>query len=391
MSQSDHLSFLSTSKVAKSPAGERVHAIFARVEAFQKQAGEKPILPRPFRFAKCRAAGSDHLCRSLASSPQSVNGAITTANRSHAVLLRIRCRPSLNSNRKMHVLDSAWETVTKEFDAARQQSALAARSDAAHDVNQLLRRLRAYRSEAEWSASVLDGAAKFASHIALFSFRDGLLRLLGERNLNLPAGAEIAPAATPAFASVIGTKDTVVTLRTASEVGEVLASAERGKRAYLLPILNGPRVVAVLFSASEQEPDANALELIAGLASIVLERRSNTSLHMQIEVAPSPTPALPAWAALEEKQRNLHLHAQRFARVKVAEMQLFKPDASRSGLEQANLYLFLRPEIDLAREAFRKQFMTVPSMVDYLHLELVRTAAQGNELKLGVDYPGPLL
>jgi hypothetical protein len=30
-------------------------------------------------------------------------------------------------------------------------------------------------------------------------------------------------------------------------------------------------------------------------------------------------------------------------------------------------------------------------MGDYLHLELVRTAAEGDELKLGADYPGQLV
>ena len=34
--------------------------------------------------------------------------------------------------------------------------------------------------------------------------------------------------------------------------------------------------------------------------------------------------------------------------------------------------------------------MTNPSMVDYLHLELIRTAAGGIEQKLGADYPGQL-
>jgi hypothetical protein len=35
--------------------------------------------------------------------------------------------------------------------------------------------------------------------------------------------------------------------------------------------------------------------------------------------------------------------------------------------------------------------MTTPSMVDYLHLELVATLAHGDELLLGADYPGQML
>jgi hypothetical protein len=72
-------------------------------------------------------------------------------------------------------------------------------------------------------------------------------------------------------------------------------------------------------------------------------------------------------------------------------MQLAKPQGCRAGREQSNLYLFLKPEIDKARETYRKQFMTIPSMVDYLHLELVNTAAEGDEMKLGAEYPGQLV
>ena len=96
---------------------------------------------------------------------------------------------------------------------------------------------------------------------------------------------------------------------------------------------------------------------------------------------------LPLWADLDESQRQLHIRARRFARVTVAEMQLSKPEACRAGREQGDLYLFLESEIDKAREIYSKQFRTISSMADYLHLELVRTAAGGDELKLGADYP----
>ena len=100
---------------------------------------------------------------------------------------------------------------------------------------------------------------------------------------------------------------------------------------------------------------------------------------------------LPAWADLDEHQRQLHMRAQRFARVTVAEMQLAKPGECRAGRAKADFYLFLNKEIDKAREIYRKQFMTISSMVDYLHLELVQTAVEGDERKLGADYPGQLV
>jgi hypothetical protein len=115
-----------------------------------------------------------------------------------------------------------------------------------------------------------------------------------------------------------------------------------------------------------------------------------TNLNPSV-AAPLAESKLPAWSDLPMEQRQLHVRAQRFARVAVAEMQLARPEACRAGREQGDFYLFLKREIDKVRENYRKQFMTVPSMVDYLHLELIQTAAQGNEQKLGADYPGRLL
>jgi hypothetical protein len=51
----------------------------------------------------------------------------------------------------------------------------------------------------------------------------------------------------------------------------------------------------------------------------------------------------------------------------------------------------VRARIDTARESFRKKFFSAtPTMVDYLHLELVRTLANDDPELLGNDYPGPL-
>jgi hypothetical protein len=153
-------------------------------------------------------------------------------------------------------------------------------------------------------------------------------------------------------------------------------------------------VAAILFAVVGPETNAQALELIAGLASCALERHTNAWQHSQIGAAPVPTTKgvrLPVWADFDESQRQLHIRARRFARVAVAEMQLSKPEACRAGREQSDLYLFLKNEIDKAREIYSRQFRTISSMADYLHLELVHTAADGDDLKLGADYPGQLV
>jgi hypothetical protein len=300
----------------------------------------------------------------------------------------------------MHALDPVWETIKDQFTAARYESAQAARCQVTNELNELFRRLRQYQTEGEWRSAILDGATRFVRQVALFTCQDGVLNLRGQRNLNLAENLSFSAGAAAAFENVISSKDTLVALRTASEVGEALSSPDLEERAHIVPILNGPRVVALLFAVGESDLDLNAIELVAGLASTVLERQSNALLHTQIgtqsvaataEQVPHTSATLPDWARLSDDQRVVHVRAQRFARVKVAEMQLSRPDACHAGRQQGNLYVFLRQEIDKARETYRRQFMTIPSIADYLHIELVRTAAGGDEQKLGADYPGQLV
>ncbi|MBV8552715.1 MAG: hypothetical protein JOY54_15565 [Acidobacteriaceae bacterium] len=306
----------------------------------------------------------------------------------------------------MHPLEPAWEALTRAFNEKTSESARAARHQITYQMNQTARRLRNYRTETEWVSAVLDGVSHFAAQSAIFTFKDGRVSLCGQKGLDVAEDLSLELSSAGAFASAVESKDPVVALRTASEVGPALADAGSSERAYLFPITNGSRVVALIFAADPDHLDGNALELIGGMASAVLERQSNIALHAQIAPAATPRetnggPAqavsrptitdLPAWASLSDEQRSSHIRAQRFSRVAVAEMQLVRPEACRAGREQDNLYVFLKNEIDKARETYRKQFMTIPSMVDYLHLELVRTAAEGDEHKLGADYPGQLV
>ena len=88
----------------------------------------------------------------------------------------------------------------------------------------------------------------------------------------------------------------------------------------------------------------------------------------------------------------MHLAGQRFARVKVAEMRLYRADAVSSGRVTRDLYGALREPIDIARDEFRNRFMAAcPSMVDYLHLELIRSLAHEDVELLGPEYPGPII
>jgi hypothetical protein len=86
-----------------------------------------------------------------------------------------------------------------------------------------------------------------------------------------------------------------------------------------------------------------------------------------------------------------HLKAQRFARVKIAEIRLYQASQVRSGRVAEDLYGALKPQIDAAREAYRGQFLTpVHGIPDYVHLELIKTLANDDAALLGPTYPGPM-
>lgn len=87
--------------------------------------------------------------------------------------------------------------------------------------------------------------------------------------------------------------------------------------------------------------------------------------------------------------QDLPLRAQRFARVKVAEIQLYDATAVKRGRAARDLYGTLKPQIDAAREAFRERFLMAGQQVaDYLHTELLRTLANDDAELLGPSYPG---
>ncbi|HSU32876.1 MAG TPA: hypothetical protein VLJ11_16740 [Bryobacteraceae bacterium] len=309
----------------------------------------------------------------------------------------------------MQDFEAVVRSAEREVESPERQ---AARLQLTNELNQLLRRLRSYSNEAEWTMALNEGASRFAGESAIFAVESGALRLRAQRGLDLPHDLSVPLSSAAAFSAAMQSKDPVVALRTPAEVGEALSNGDRRDRAHIFPIQNGSRLAAVMFAAGRERIDINGLELLAGVASLALQRPENMGLHTQIApvsvltaVPPEPEAgqrekgnresptrerSLPAWTNLPLEERDRHIRAQRFARVKVAQMEISKPEACRAGRKDSNFYLFLKREIDSARDSYRKQFMTTPHMSDYLHLELVRTAVEGQEQKLGADYPGQL-
>ena len=90
-----------------------------------------------------------------------------------------------------------------------------------------------------------------------------------------------------------------------------------------------------------------------------------------------------------EEERRLHNDARRFARLLVSEIKLYNEQKVKEGRESADLYERLREAIDRSREMYDKRVQPpVAAKFDYFHYELVSTLAEGEETKLGDDYPG---
>jgi hypothetical protein len=304
--------------------------------------------------------------------------------------------------------DSFESAVSARALAVAEENAVymksAARRDLTDWLNQTARRLKQAESREVWIHSMLDAAAAFCGKAAFFLVTHKGLKLAGVRGAEAldSVGAEIPISSAPAFAGALDSKDTVVAIGTARELSHTVASLlgdASDRRVYLFPIVLRQNVAAVLYAEPDGEyVDVSALELLVSLASSSIDTTETVTVKhpsgdlVHIGSIESPKPAAQAWADLPKSDQEIHLRAQRFARTRVAQMLLHKVNQVRTGRASNNLYGELKGDIDAGREAFRQQYIeTCPSMVDYFHLELVRTLAKDTRDALGPQYPGPMV
>jgi hypothetical protein len=281
--------------------------------------------------------------------------------------------------------------VERLFDEARAR----ARRELADQLNQAVRRIRHAGSLDELSATLLDAAAPFASGAAIFRIAGALAKGDKIRGAAAQAGTpfdslEIPLSAAPALAGAIETRDPVIAVTTAAEVSAelvALAAHPADGRASIFPLVTKERVPALLYCWGAVQ--GAALEMLAQVAAAVWDSLVVPETPQLVTIAPAPQSA---WDALSAEDQAIHLRAQRFARVQVSEMRLHDGAAVEYGRTQRDLYGALRARIDRARATFRQSyFAACSSMVDYLHVELVRTLAHDDADLLGKDYPGPLV
>jgi hypothetical protein len=288
------------------------------------------------------------------------------------------------------LLQDRFTALSTDLENLFAQSREQTRRDFAEQINQAVRRLRIAPDEDELCATLADSAVRFSSGALLFRINDEVAR---NPRIDVPLSSA------PALASAVGGQDPVVTLAIAAEVSAPLVELlghESDTRAHIFPIVQRDAVPAVLYAWGEvQGPALELLTQVAGAVWAAMPEPEPEPVFISelVTISPPPAPARRAstWDELPAAEQEIHLRAQRFARVQVAEMRLLHGETIQSGRVRHNLYDALREPIDTAREAFRKRFFSCPSMVDYLDLELTRTLANEDPALLGHSYPGPLI
>lgn len=309
--------------------------------------------------------------------------------------------PSLRS-----LFSELEQLFQSETEARVSTSVQAAERALAEHLNQAVRRLRQAAGFSELAAILSDASAPFAGVCAIFQVTENAVSAERVRGAANDAAGEFrklkfSALQAAAFAGAIESREPVVALPSPSEVYPAVVEAlgpATGDKAHLFPLCVDQTCVGILYASGTVE--SAALELLTQSAGAILEgrqrlvpQRAAVPAPDLVNIQPANTAAQPRdWDELTPAERHLHLRAQRFARVKVAEIRLHRHDAVKAGRARSDIYSALQEAIDAGREEFRQNFMTATStMPDYFHLELVRTLANDNPAWLGEKYPGPLV
>jgi hypothetical protein len=307
------------------------------------------------------------------------------------------------------------DRAARELNAARAElaetaprSKAAGRQSMAEALNQSLRRIRQATSSDAVLQLIAELSSAYAHKVVVLVFENNQARVTASRGLaasngSAPEAFDLTLENAPALASAIDTRDPVTVLARETEVSTALVrllAAGQTDKVYLFPLITRHQVVAMLVASGEVFPAAP--ELLAEAAGMQLESVTSVAKELQpvedlvtIQHAAAPGPPSSdrrSWDDLSADDQKLHLQAQRVARVRVARMRLDREDAWRRGLVESDVYGSLRREIESARTEFLQTFLSKSStMVDYLHLEILRTLAHEDNRLLGREYPGPMV
>jgi hypothetical protein len=302
------------------------------------------------------------------------------------------------------LLEDRLTQLSDEVDALFDEGRERARREVAEQLNQAARRLRQAGDTDELAATLADAAGCFADGCAVFRLEGEQAQGIRIRGVDAGAGdrfqsLRIPLATAAALAGAVETSDPVVAAASASQLSPEmmeLAGHAADSRVSIFPVVARGRAAALLYLwGTVQTAGAELLSQVAAAAWTALEPPPMQKATL-VQIAEIPAsveePRGKSWHELPPEEQQAHLRAQRFARVRAAEIRLRQGQAVQAGRSRRDLYSALQPTIDAARQEFQTQFFAgCPSMVDYLHLELLRVLANDNAELLGKDYPGPMV
>jgi len=293
-------------------------------------------------------------------------------------------------------LDSEVRTAVVLERSQQNQHLARARDDArrsqAEQLNLALRRLRDAGTEEQVLQHLAESCSQHASRVVVLVFENNKGRAVATKGVPETHTSLAFPLTdAPALVSAVETRDPVVAMASPAEISTALAAAfhtdsadSEPDKAYLFPIVARQSVVGILAVSGAAYPAP--LELLCGTAAMRIE-----ALSPQTAGNP-PVSEKASWEDLSQDEQRIHLQAQRMARVRVAEMRLYHEEALRQGTGARNIYSALKAPVDTARQAFLQTYLSAsPTMVDYLHLEILKTLAHDDDRLLGRDYPGPMV
>lgn len=288
------------------------------------------------------------------------------------------------------LLEDRLSRLSDDLDALFADSRDHARREHAEQLNQAVRRLRIAGDSEELFGTLEHATAQFAQGAMLFRIEDSAA--LYDR-------IQIPLSSAAAFAAAVESREPQTAATTPAEVSAELSSLlghTASGRASLFPVESGDGVVALVYTwGPVQSAAVELLSQVAGALYVAPAVPPPISLPAPgdlIHIAPAPAKPKADWESLPPEVQQIHLRAQRFARVQVSELRLYEADAVQAGRVRRDVYGALCDPIDTARQSFREKFFSsCPSMVDYFHLELLRTLANDDQDLLGPDYPGPLV
>jgi DNA gyrase/topoisomerase IV subunit B len=292
--------------------------------------------------------------------------------------------------------------LSDEADAVYHEGRERARRETAEQLNQAARRMRQAADPEELAVTLADAAARFAEGAAVFRIEGDAAQGLRIRGVAEDAAERfqalrIPLAGAAALRGAVETRDPVTAAASAAELSPEmmeLAGHAADARVAIFPLPGREKAPALLYCWGTVQTAATELlaELAAAPWAAMEPRAGQAAPLVQILAVPEAGRPRQTWDELSPEEQQVHLRAQRFARVRTAELRLRESQAVQSGRARRDVYGALRELIDAARAEFHTAFFTgCPSMVDYLHMEILRALANDDAELLGKDYPGPLV